>query len=378
MALIYAILIVILCLINVLSIYNITSSLEVFRQPIQIILIGATLIQLMVNGRLIKKLRPTPILISLLFALYLLFQIFFNSNNIFNDVSNSLFGIVVFILFYTANWDSISIERMKKYSFPILLVFSILYIIRRIDITFTSTEAWSLYINSIYYPVCLLPFVLLNRKYALFSIICVLLCSVASAKQGAFIATIMSGVIYYFVNQRIAGKKVAVKLLLMICFMAVACMYSYDYMVNNYNIDIMDGLSTISEDGGNGRMDIYKSVIANLYNADIFQLLLGHGGLNSVANDIGISAHNDFLEVFYDFGLVGFSLYLSMILMIIKYSIETYRQRSSITAGIFASLTIFLILSMVSHIMFILKYGLLIFSFWGLSLNLQSRHYYEK
>lgn len=378
MAFFYFILIVILCLINVLSIYNISSAFEILRQPIQIVLICCTIMNCIIPSKNLSKIHFQPVIISFILFIYLLLQLLFNSTNYLNDFSNSLFGIIVFILFYTTNWKRQSINNIIRISPPILFLFSTLYIYRRIDPSFSSPEAWSLYINSIYYPICLLPFAILNKKYCYISILFVLICTLLSAKQGAFIIITISSILYYILNQRLEGKKLGLSFFIIVCVSISVGIYLYEYVVNTYDTDIIEGFSTLSEDGGSGRSDIYMVVISLLYSADCFQLLLGHGGLNSVANDIGISAHNDFLEVLYDFGIIGFSIYLLFIRLIIGKTIDAYRIRSGLTIGLFISVAAFIVLSLVSHIMFILKYGLLILSFWGMSLNLLSSKEYGK
>lgn len=378
MAVVYFTLITILCFINVFAIYNVTTVLDIIRQPIQFFLILSAFYQTFVNSEQINRMNKTPIVITLFFLLYLLFQILLNSNNYTNDLSNSLFGIIVFYLFYTAKYDYRSLKKINRYSFVALLLLSGLYIYRRIDPSFKSPDAWSLYVNSIYYPLCMLPYTLFNKKYALISLISVLLCSFISAKQGAFIAIVIVTFIYYYISQRLNGKRIGIKFLTLLCALGLLGLIAYSYIVDTYNIDIIEGFSTISEDGGNGRIDISLLVLTKLGVSDSLQLIFGHGGLNSVANSIGISAHNDFLEVFYDFGIIGFILYIAMISIIIKYSVIAYKNKRSIAIGLLASVSIFLVLSMISHIMFILKYGLLIFSFWGMGLNLLNQRAHGK
>lgn len=369
------ILILTLCFINIFEIYNISSAIEIFRQPIQLLLVFIAIFQAFINKR-IRNANKSLIIISLLFFLYLLFQVLLKPNFLINDFSNSLFGLIVFYLFYSTKYDPKSLKQISRYSFVALSILSFLYIYKRIDPSFKSPQAWSLYVNSVYYPLCILPYCLYKKKYALLSIILVLFCSFVSSKQGAFVAIILIALLYYFVNQKQEEKKIGTKFFIPICILGFIGLIAYNDIVSTYNIDIMEGFSTISEDGGSGRMDIYLLVLSKLGVADLTQLLFGHGGINAVANDIGISAHNDFLEIIYDFGLIGFILYLSIIVIIIKNTLRAYKSRRIIANGLIASVIIFLVLSMVSHIMFILKYGLLIFSFWGMGLSLLNQNDY--
>ena len=70
-------------------------------------------------------------------------------------------------------------------------------------------------------------------------------------------------------------------------------------------LDTLDGNSS-------SRNHIYKSIIDRWNNSGFFHQLLGNGPI--ATTKFGNYAHNDWLEVVYDFGLVGLFFYVLFIL----------------------------------------------------------------
>ena len=76
-------------------------------------------------------------------------------------------------------------------------------------------------------------------------------------------------------------------------------------------------LDKLNQDGGSGRA-VRWEIIANTlaYGSDPLQFLFGHGSGATV--EFIHHAHNDFLEIFYDYGLVAFILYVLFYISLIK------------------------------------------------------------
>ena len=78
-----------------------------------------------------------------------------------------------------------------------------------------------------------------------------------------------------------------------------------------------------------------------------------------------LSAHNDFLEVLYDYGLIIFILYLALWYYVIKRLVYHIRINSIYSLPYFCSFAIFLLLSMVSHLILYASYFNYLVMFWG-------------
>lgn len=89
-------------------------------------------------------------------------------------------------------------------------------------------------------------------------------------------------------------------------------------------------------------------------------------GYNAVLRDsrLQLSAHNDLLEVTYDYGLIGTMLYIAAFLSITFYTVKMILSRSRYAPSMVMSYTIFFIQSMVSHII-IYYWASLFMLTWG-------------
>ena len=82
-------------------------------------------------------------------------------------------------------------------------------------------------------------------------------------------------------------------------------------------VNVTNRFEAMNEDEGNGRLDIYSDVFVQYLDSDLFSQLFGHG-YNMVSVVLkGPSAHNDFLEVLYDYGIIGFII-LSICMFVLQ------------------------------------------------------------
>jgi O-antigen ligase len=63
-----------------------------------------------------------------------------------------------------------------------------------------------------------------------------------------------------------------------------------------------------------------------------------------------LTAHNDFLEIVYNYGIINFIFYVLFFLSTIGYTIRSIRQKNKYAPALAAILTIFAVLSVVSII----------------------------
>ena len=98
------------------------------------------------------------------------------------------------------------------------------------------------------------------------------------------------------------------------------------------------------------------------------RLVIGHGHFG-VRQDswLEISAHNDFLEVIYDYGLVIFIFYLCLWGYVIRRAYYLYKTKSEMFLPYAASFSIFLVMSMVSHLILYTTYFNYLVMFWGMT-----------
>ncbi|WP_268254230.1 O-antigen ligase family protein [Clostridium cadaveris] len=215
----------------------------------------------------------------------------------------------------------------------------------------------------------MLPFIysLDNLILKSIGIICILFSVLISMKRTAFIATIISLLIYVFMEKRKKDSKYSSKIRKIPIILAVLIMF---FIVYNYTLDlgfnVFSRVASIKSDGGSNRFIIFRLVNISILKNNIFETLWGNG-YNAVALMTGgLSAHNDFLEIFYDFGIVGFIFYIFMYFILIRYAVTFKRKNYKYSAAFSSSIYILLCVSLSSHLIFIPTYIAFLGLFWGL------------
>ena len=85
-------------------------------------------------------------------------------------------------------------------------------------------------------------------------------------------------------------------------------------------VDLNDTLLAISKDvdsGGNGRTELASRALYSFFSSNVGDMIFGHGQ-GTVTRLLGMGAHNDFIEVLYEYGFIGFFLYLLFWISLIK------------------------------------------------------------
>lgn len=222
-------------------------------------------------------------------------------------------------------------------------------------------------INAIYYSVLALPFVLARGRGPLtyLAVIALAVATMSSEKRGAatalILALLFALLIVLWARRRGRIRPSAV---LGVIVAGMIAALSYAGIVGRYRIDIIERFAGLSDDGGSGRELILRSVAQRIDNLPVPDLLVGNG-YNAVAKTIGVSAHNDFLEVTFDFGLIGLLLFCSIAFSSIAAAVKSVRVDIRSGIGMAAATTLFIALAMLSHIVFIPTYVGLIAYFWG-------------
>lgn len=216
----------------------------------------------------------------------------------------------------------------------------------------TSVElnAVQLVTNSSYYLLLFLPIVLcINNKWIRYSYVIIISIAVLlSTKRGGIIALLLSLFFYTIINIRIQKKSMFKGIFWLSLFSLVAVLiFLY---INKLGDELLFTRFANTQDShGSGRLEVYMATIAMIEDSNILNILIGHGW-DAVLRDspLMLAAHNDFLEVLYDFGLINFIFYLSFYVHLFSHIKQMYRSRSPFLGSFVAACTIFLILSMVS------------------------------
>ena len=184
------------------------------------------------------------------------------------------------------------------------------------------------------------PFVFFFKREWLSIVLAVFYTAFAltSAKRSILILVVVCIVfftIYLFKSKR-PSPKLAINRLLLILAVAVGSLF----ILTNESSGLIHTQERIEMFGGitfdNGRYKIYGAVSSAFFNSSIPHFLFGHGD-NAVKRDFNIGAHNDLLEIGYDFGVIAALLYITILAVLLskswnysKHSIHSSAMRSGI------------------------------------------------
>lgn len=221
-------------------------------------------------------------------------------------------------------------------------------------------------LNDVFYILLTLPWLISvkNLIWRQFGFCLVGVIVLFSMKRSAFIIFLFAMVVYLLIGLFKSRKKTK-KLVCLSAVILSACT-GFVYFNQSTGGYLIHRLGSSIEDQGSGRIQIYEEVLRSFADSGLVNLIIGHGYNNVVTfTSAGLSAHNDFLEVLFDFGLLGFSLYLFMHILILKKTISLFFEKHFYAGPFAVSFVIFFLMSMVSHLIIYPTYFLFLVAFWG-------------
>lgn len=237
--------------------------------------------------------------------------------------------------------------------------------------------------NGAYAVLYLLPFMLClkNKNLRIISIIIILIVVLFSLKRGGLIALLMGVLVYFYVYKIHINKHKSniFSSLVVICLIIGIYVLIKYFNDNVLEKSIFERMEEAVDTGGSGRLDIYKNYFEFFKESTLLQMIIGHGWLGSErSSNVGTTCHNDILEVLIDFGIIGLIVYVSFISSIIKMNYNMIKNAHEYAPAMGCSTAIFLINSMVSHII-IYPWYLMEFSlFWGFMVYSRRKSTYNK
>ncbi len=169
--------------------------------------------------------------------------------------------------------------------------------------------------NMAYFFVGLMPFVFLfikRRMISLLSMLVLVFFVIEGAKRGAILTGAFVLLMYAYAFMQSIQKRNKYKGYL-ISFIGLGLLSYYVYSLYTSNEYLMTRMSLLSEGGYSGRDVIYSSIF-NIWQAspNPLNIFFGFGFASSLELTGGSFAHNDWLELLSNFGLLGIGLYLSL------------------------------------------------------------------
>lgn len=220
--------------------------------------------------------------------------------------------------------------------------------------------------NTIYFVFLTLPWLLLVKRKTtrLFFLILFTALAVWSLKRSVMLSVLFIWASY--VLSLLRDKRRVFLKFSVVVVLIVGGIYGFSYGDELLKGELTERVNREETDEGRNRLAIWTVTWSMIENSSKDALVLGHGHFG-VRRDslLEISAHNDFLEVIYDYGLVIFVLYIGLWVYVVKRCIKLYRDNSELFLPYAVSLSIFLVMSMVSHLILYTSYFNYLVLFWG-------------
>ena len=300
-----------------------------------------------------------------LYAMYCFIQSFFDLKEgdgivqFVNLFTMKTLWVFVYLFSYTVFRKGVSHRAfVKMVSFSTIAFFVLFFynflIIKSLGIKWQFIES--------YFCLMMMPFILLlkgKRRTILFFVVIVAI--LLSAKRTGSIALIVSFMLYILSRAKGFDKKIGA--IFLIVFLTIAIWILFSLFFSEYFELLIGRFESISEDKGSGRGDLFLMVWELILKSDTLELIFGHG-YNSVVEVLEYSAHNDFLEVMYDQGIIGLGLYVCIYISLIRTikKIKEKTLRDSFRMSIF----LFFIVSLTSHLILFTSSIICLSTFWGM------------
>jgi hypothetical protein len=227
-------------------------------------------------------------------------------------------------------------------------------------------------LNDVYYLLLLLPWILLCPR-AWWRYVGAGLIVVAvfwSMKRTALLALLVTLIVYIVTEQIRTRRLFTWRWLVGIGLAAWFSFQLYSYVDIQVGGFISKRIESSFYDRGSGRLDIYNEVFRLLGNSTFDEWMLGHGHntvrkFNTLQESDFLSAHNDWLEIVFDYGLPALALYCFIHLSLLRYTFNLLKQQSYYGPAMATSYTLFLIMSLTSHLVLYASYFGYVMALWG-------------
>ena len=140
-----------------------------------------------------------------------------------------------------------------------------------------------------------------------------------SGSRGAMLSCAISIIMTVFLCTKASLKKIITFLIISI----IGILFFMKYLIPLVPVDVIErlDLSMLLKDGGSGRSVLWKSGLDQYFGGNVFRIIFGYGANGLlVIGERGTTTtmHNYYLQVLINFGIVGLTLYLTLLWNIFK------------------------------------------------------------
>ena len=220
---------------------------------------------------------------------------------------NSLFWSAFPILILNSTYYFVLHKGDSKWLKIIFLVITTLFLLTYYSFYDVDNILMNVHLGSSYYSLYMLPLVLVypSKIGKTCLTIIVSLAVFSSVKRGGVLALALAMIAYIITNQLVSKQGKFKKIIIGFCVLtAFIAIFAYIGTMGDNNI--FERFESIQKDNGSGRTDVWTEAWRLITEQGIFTYFVGNG-FNTVVHNSRyvLSAHNDYLEAWFDFGLIG-------------------------------------------------------------------------
>ncbi len=274
-------------------------------------------------------------------------------------------SVSIFIYKFCVNDDRIDV--IEKLSFYLLVGVFVYFIINYQNYSLsyvTDISVASAY--STYSCLYFFPLVLCNRNILLRAIgtLLVFVSVLLSLKRGGMICFSLALVAYLLYEFFRTNKSFSIKTIILIALLVLAGFYIFTLV--DLEDSIVARFSELENAQDSSRMTIYSSLWKQIKEMGILSVLFGHGW-NAVLYHckLGFSAHNDYMEIYYDYGIFTLITLVILVIRLIVYLYKSIKKSSPFAGPLLACLIMLLVNTNISHIFFYGNYFTLFAMSWA-------------
>lgn len=235
------------------------------------------------------------------------------------------YGFLCFLWFYSCGLKN----DIRKYPFLLYSAFIITFVI-----LFTALRSFYYQLDEkgavadVYYIVGLLPliFIYTPKKLRIIPFLLACIAVMMTGKRTGFV-TLVAIFVFYFFPSDPKERKPFLYRILTLAVLLIPTYYIITKLTGSFDLNMFDRLAELGEDGGSGRSERWETVWNIMISEQsVLPLFVGHG-YGSAYNFIEGHVHNDFLEFFYDYGIIVLILYISFFVSLIRECRRMYKAK---------------------------------------------------
>ena len=282
-----------------------------------------------------------------------------------SNLFQAAFPPMVFLLFYHAVRCAEKVEIITIWAMTLVFMMAFYFNITNLRYMQIDIGDELGYSNLVFWCLCSVPFIFLIKNSLIrdaLVVLCVIVV-IVTGKRSAFIMIILISLAFVF-NKTQKGAKGIIGVMIALILAIVASIVILQLFSGSVG-GLFTRMQSIRMDEGSGRIPIYRDVINSIKQFNFIEWLVGKG-YGSIKLTGHTNAHNDALQMLFEYGLFGLVYYVLLFFLVINRLLIVRKARSHYYMGYMATVIVFIVYGMVGNL--VVFYGLfsLICAYWGI------------